>query len=113
MHELSIVVEILKTVEETVRENKLTEVEAIVLQVGELSTVVPRYLEECFPAAADGTMFETTELRIEVLPANAICGDCNKVYPVVPNKGCCPFCRSERKEILSGREFYLKEIVAR
>ena len=36
--------------------NQVTEVEAIVLQVGELSSVVPRYLQACFPAAVDGTM---------------------------------------------------------
>lgn len=112
MHEAGVVIEVLRTVEEVVREQKLARVEAIVLQIGELSSMVPRYVEECFPAAAHGTPFEDTELRIEVLPANARCCGCGKVYPVVPSGGVCPRCGSERKEILSGREFMIKEIVA-
>ncbi len=112
MHELGVVLEVLKTVEGIVAENKLERVETIVLQIGELSSMVPRYVEECFPAAADGTPFERTSLKIEVLPANVRCAACGKVYPVVAHKGICPQCGDERKEILGGREFLIKEIVA-
>jgi hydrogenase nickel incorporation protein HypA/HybF len=112
MHELGVVLEVLKTVEGIMKENELTQVETIVLQIGELSSMVPRYVEACFPAAADGTVFERTALKIEVLPANARCGDCGKVYPVVPHGGVCPRCGDERKELLGGREFLIKEIVA-
>lgn len=112
MHELGVVLEVLKTVEGIMEENNLERVETIVLQIGELSSMVPRYVEDCFPAAADGTPFERTALRIEVLPANARCAGCGKVYPVVAAKGVCPQCGDERKEILGGREFLIKEIVA-
>ncbi len=112
MHELGVVIEVLKTVEAAMEEHGLTRVEAIVLQIGELSSMVPRYVQDCFPAAADGTVFQDTELRIEVLPANALCGECRKVYAFVKQKGRCPLCGSERREILGGREFMIKEIVA-
>ena len=60
MHELGIMYHIVEQVTSVVEQNQLTEVEAIVLQVGELSSVVPRYLHACFPAAVDGTVLENT-----------------------------------------------------
>ena len=112
MHELGVVMEVIKVVEQTMRENNLTQVEKIVLQIGELSSMIPHYVQDCYPACVDGTSLENTKLEIEILGANAICKECNKVYPVVQYKGVCPHCSSQNREVLSGREFFIKEIVA-
>ncbi|WP_320128247.1 hydrogenase maturation nickel metallochaperone HypA [uncultured Sphaerochaeta sp.] len=112
MHELSVVMEVVKIVEKAMQENNLQQVKTIVLQIGEVSSMIPRYLHECFPAAVDGTALENSKLEIEILPANALCKNCKKVYPLVPNKGVCPQCGSNHKELLGGREFFIKEIVA-
>ncbi|WP_099469017.1 hydrogenase maturation nickel metallochaperone HypA/HybF [Konateibacter massiliensis] len=112
MHELGIMYHIVEQVLRVVETNQLSEVEAIVLQVGELSSVVPRYLHACFPAAVDGTVLENTKLEVEILTANGICGDCGKVYPLLEHAKVCPECKGEAFEIISGREFYLKEIRA-
>jgi len=113
MHELGVVMEVVKTVERVAQEQRVTEIEALVLQIGELSSMIPRYVEECFPAAADGTVLEHTRLEIEILPGNALCRHCRKVYNLLANKQTCPHCGSNRWELLSGREFMIKEIVAR
>ncbi|MGF7145587.1 hydrogenase nickel incorporation protein HypA/HybF [Anaerotaenia torta] len=112
MHELGIMYHIVEQVLKVAESNRLSEVEAIVLQVGEMSSVVPRYLHACFPAAVDGTVLENTKLEIEILAANGICRNCRKVYPLLEHARVCPECRSEEFEIISGREFYLKEIRA-
>lgn len=112
MHELGVVFEVVKTVKRIKIENNLTKVDTIVLQVGQLSSMIPKYLEECFPAAIDGTEFEDMKLEIEILPANALCKSCNTVYNAVDNRGICPKCHSDEKEIISGREFFIKEIKA-
>lgn len=112
MHELGIMYHIVEQVLKVVNQNALSEVDAIVLQVGELSSVVPRYLHACFPAAVDGTMLEQTTLEVEVLTANGICRGCGKVYGVTEHKGVCPFCGENEHELISGSEFYLKEIRA-
>lgn len=112
MHELGIMYHVVEQVLNVVAVNQVTEVEAIVLQVGELSSVVPRYLQACFPAAVDGTILENTKLEIETLTANGICKVCNKVYPLIENSRVCPACHSEEYEMISGTEFYLKEIRA-
>ena len=67
MHELGVVIEVVKTLDKIVLENNLTEVESIVLQIGEISSMIPKYIEDCFDVAIDGTQFEKTKLRIEVL----------------------------------------------
>lgn len=112
MHELGIVYEIVKSVQNVVLENKLTKVEKIVLQIGEASSVVPKYMEECYPAAVYGTEFENTKLEIEILPANAICHDCQKTFTDLLKNRECPNCHSKQWEMISGKEFLIKEIVA-
>ncbi|MGF6376570.1 hydrogenase nickel incorporation protein HypA/HybF [Clostridiales Family XIII bacterium PM5-7] len=112
MHELGIMYHVVKQVLSVVDQHQLQEVEAIVLQVGELGSVIPRYLEACFPAAVDGTILENTKLEIEVILANGICQQCDKVFELTANEGICPECGSKNYETLNGREFLLKEIRA-
>ncbi len=112
MHELGIMYHIVEQVLRVVETNQLSEVETIVLQVGELSSVVPRYLHACFPAAVDGTVLKNTKLEIEILTANGICKDCGKVYPLLEFSRICPKCKGKDFEMIGGTEFYLKEIRA-
>ncbi len=67
MHELGIVIEIVKTVENFVEKNHLSRVDTLVLQIGKMAPVVPQYIEQCYPAAVDGTSMENTKLVIETL----------------------------------------------
>lgn len=114
MHELGVIIEIVNTVQKICDEQEIEKVEAIVLQVGEISPVVPRFLEECYPAAVDGTNMQETELIIEIIPANALCQSCRKVYhiPENPNadKNICPNCSSDETVLVSGRELNIKEL---
>ena len=112
MHELGIIIEVVKNVEQFAKQNGVTKIDTIVLQIGELSPVIPKYVEECYPAAVDGTMMQDTKLKIEILKANAMCKGCGKAFAVVENNGKCPHCESEKSELLGGREFMIKEIVA-
>ena len=110
MHELGIVMEIVKVVDNLAKEQGITAVDTIVLQIGELSPVVPKYIEECYPAAIDGTFMENTKLEIEIMPGNGICKNCNTVFNVLAENGSCPKCQSKDFEIISGRDLYIKEI---
>ncbi|MCT4686121.1 hydrogenase maturation nickel metallochaperone HypA/HybF [Vallitalea sp.] len=112
MHELGVVIEVVKTVQNIAQENKLTKIDSLVLQIGELSSMIPRYIKECYPAAVDGTLLQDTKLKIEIIPGNALCKNCNKVFNLLENKGKCPHCGLKDWELLSGKEFMIKEIVA-
>jgi len=111
MHELSIVIEVAKAVEEIALENGITAVDTIVLQIGEISTVIPHYVEECYPAAVDGTMLEKTKLKLEIIKATAICNLCHRNFDIVPSEGFCPECHTKEWTLLTGKEFILKEII--
>ncbi|MGI5985894.1 MAG: hydrogenase maturation nickel metallochaperone HypA [Clostridiales bacterium] len=110
MHELGIVMEIVRVVEDLAKEQDITEVDTIVLQIGELSPVVPKYIEECYPAAIDGTFMEKTKLEIEIIPGNAMCKNCGTVFNLLSRNGICPKCQKKEYEILSGKDFFIKEI---
>lgn len=112
MHELSVVIEVVKTVEKFAAVNNLVKIDTLVLQIGELSSMIPRYVKECYPAAVDGTILQDTELKIEIIPGNAICKNCNKVFNIIKNNGKCPYCTSKNWDLLSGKKFFIKEIVA-
>lgn len=112
MHELGVVIEVVKSVEKFAKKNEVTKIDKIVLQIGELSSMIPKYIESCYPAAVDGTIMEETKLEIEVLPGNGICTTCNHVFNFIRNKGKCPACGNNNIEIISGKEFMIKEILA-
>ena len=111
MHELGVVMEVVKTVLNFVRENDIEEIDTLVLQIGELSAMIPKYIQAVYPAAADGTILEKTKLRIEIIPGNGMCKDCRTVYNLIQNNGSCPKCASKQMELLSGKEFVVKEIL--
>ncbi|WP_138206658.1 hydrogenase maturation nickel metallochaperone HypA [Haloimpatiens lingqiaonensis] len=112
MHELGVVIEVVNTIEKIAIKQKLTKIDALVLQIGELSSMVPKYIEECYPAAVDGTILQDTKLKIEIIPGNAICKRCSKVFNIIENGKKCPNCGSDDLGLLSGKEFMIKEIIA-
>ncbi len=112
MHELGIVYEVIKIVDQFVIENQLTKVEKIVLEIGQLSQAIPRFIEECYPAAVSETAYEETKLEIVTLPAMGLCNGCQNEYNIVTHRKVCPECEAEDFKLISGQEFNIKEIVA-
>ena len=112
MHELGILCEVVKTVENFARDNGLTRIDTLVLQIGELTPIVPKYIEDCYPAAVDRTPLQDMKLKIEIIPGNGMCQNCGKVCNLVENSGKCPSCGGNEFDILSGRDFMIKEIIA-
>lgn len=112
MHELGIVYEVIKVVDNFVKENSISRVEKIVLEIGQLSQAIPRFIEECYPAAVDNTQYADTKLEIIVLAANAECRDCGEIFNIVEHRKVCPKCSAEKFNLISGDEFNIKEVVA-
>lgn len=113
MHELGLVYQVVKTVDEVVKNNNLVEVNEIVLQVGEMSDVVPQFLEEAWQAAAPTTDYPSAKMTVEVAPAMAECLSCGYEGHVKTFAPDCPHCHSSDLKIISGRQFDIKEIVAK
>ena len=113
MHELGIVFHIIRSVEKVAAENDLEKGSAVVLELGEVSGVVPDYLTDCWRwAAAKSELASGSELRIETLPAVTRCGGCGADYPTVAHGRTCPRGGSGDTWLLTGNEVNIKEIEA-
>ena len=109
MHEIGVVRQMLKTVEEFAAENEMDEIVSIVLEIGDLSMIIPKYVEDIYSVIVKGTRFEHTELVIETVEGQGVCRQCKRAFPIVKNEGYCPRCGKRDADIISGRDFVIKE----
>jgi len=112
MHEISVLMEVVKQVEQIAIENSIDRIESIVLEIGELSSVVPMFLENYYPMLIeDKKCLQNSNLVIERIEGVAKCKHCKSIFNVIAHEGYCPNCKGFDKTILSGREFLIKELV--
>ena len=111
MHELGIVFHIIDTVEQVGRENGVTQVRCVTLDVGQVSGIEDPYLMDCWRWAADRTeVLSGSELNIETIRAVTHCDDCGCEYDTVAHGKICPECGGEHTWLLCGNETMIKEI---
>lgn len=114
MHELGIVFNIIKTVEEVGEENSLTSVASVTLEIGEVSGIVPVFITDCWKWAAEKSeLCKGSQLLVEQIDAVTYCEACGKTYPTVKYAKICPHCKSERTYLLTGNEINIKQIEAK
>lgn len=112
MHELGIICEVIKIINNLAVEEKFDRVEAVVLEVGELSGISPMLIHECFPIASrDNALYVDTKITVETVIGSAKCDHCEKIFNVIENEGYCPICKCFDKQILCGTEFIIKEVI--
>ena len=113
MHELGIVFHIIKGVKKVAEENQLTEIASVTVELGEVSTVIPHYLTDCWRwAVKNEDMLCDTELKIEEIAALTYCESCGKTYGTIEHGKTCPCCGSERTYLLQGDQVMIREIEA-
>ena len=111
MHELGIVFYIIRDVKEVAAQNGVSHVSKVVMNIGEVSTVVPEYLTDCWRWAADKEeLLKGCELEVIVTDSVTVCNACGKEYPTVEHGKNCPFCGSTDTVLLRGNEVEIKEI---
>lgn len=112
MHELGLMDSVIKTVRRIIKEENLNYVQKIVLEVGELSGVVPHFITDCYKAVVADTEYENTELVIEIVPGIARCNDCCIEFKIDIEKLSCPFCSGKNLTPIDGKDLIIKEIEA-
>lgn len=111
MHELGVVFYVVKDVKKVAEENNVEKVNAVTIQVGEVSGIIHEYLVDCWNwARKKEPVMEEAEMRIEEIPAVTYCEDCKETYPTVAHGKTCPHCGSEATYLLEGNEFKIKEV---
>ena len=106
MHELGVTFHIIDHLEKVAKENEVEKIRKVVLELGEVSTVIESYLQNCWTwAAKKRPLFEEAELIVETLPAITYCEECEKTYSTIEYGKICPHCGSEHTYLLQGSEF--------
>lgn len=113
MHELGLVIHVIKAVEKLAAERQLTRIAALTLEIGEVSGVLPDYLFDCWDwAHKKSELLSDTLLQIEELPAVTACEACGGTYATVKHAKQCPHCQSTKTVLLRGNEFNIKQVLA-
>ncbi len=69
MHELGVLCQVVKKVNDIASQNNIRSIRHITLEVGEASGFVPVFLEKLFPAAVDRfPAFQNAKLNINLVP---------------------------------------------
>lgn len=111
MHELGVVFYCIKEVNKIAQENNVRRVHSVTVQIGEVSTVIPYFFEDCWNwAVKKETVLKDAAIIIEVQKAVTHCEDCNSDYPTVEYGKTCPNCGGENTFLLEGNGIYIKQI---
>ena len=107
MHELAICQALIEQVESIARDHQAGQVTTILLNIGPLSGVEPRLVEQAFLIASAGTVAADAELVIDSLPVTVSCAHCGSVTSVLPNRLVCANCGDWHTTLVSGDELQL------
>ena len=102
---MGIVLHLAKTLDETAKEEHLSKIGSVTLQVGEVSGILTDYFVECWdyfkprhPILKDSTLI------LETIPAVTWCDNCKRTYETVKYGG--------ETWLLKGNECIIKQIEA-
>jgi hydrogenase nickel incorporation protein HypA/HybF len=111
MHELAITEQIAEIAIRHGEKNAAMKITDLYLVIGELSTVIDDSVQFYWDLITENTICEGAKLHFQRIPAKFRCQDCGKEYPMVDGElAPCPFCQSNKMEILEGKEFHLDSI---
>ncbi len=112
MHELGIAFHIIKEVDAFAEEKAIPSVKGVTIELGEVSGVVPRYLEDVWKWACENRSkhMNGCKLNIIVTKATTYCKACTKTYPTLPSGKKCPHCGSEDTYLVEGNEVTIQSI---
>ena len=110
MHEISLVRNIFKTLEDEFP-GEMDKVRGIHLNVGLLSNVQPILMQNAFEAVLlDDPKYNKTSLHVTVLSVLVHCDDCNKDTEVQQYKFACAACGKPSKNIVQGEELLISKV---
>ncbi len=112
MHELGIIFHIIDELKVIAKENNVKHINSVTLEVGEVSTLIPSYLEDCWIWAVhkEDDVIKDCKLKIEVVRAETFCTNCGKTFETVRYAKVCPYCKSDHTYLIKGNEKTIKEI---
>ena len=115
MHELQVTKSILDIVLRHAITNNVTKIMTINLSVGELSDLENEWIQHYFDYLAKDTLAEGAKLQIERIPVVLKCEECSHSFQVNMKEEKdirCPECQSKSTTLISGKDYYIKDMEA-
>ncbi len=106
MHELGITQNIVAIVAEYAQGKK---VNRVLLEIGQLSAIMPEAVRFCFDIVSQGTVLAGAKLEILEIPGLGCCCECGAEIALEKYAGKCD-CGSLQINVVNGEELKIKEI---
>jgi hydrogenase nickel incorporation protein HypA/HybF len=106
VHELSITESVIAAVTERLSDERI---EAVTLEVGRLSGVVPDSIRFCFDLCTEGTSLAGARLDIIDIAGRARCRSCGSEFDMADQTPLCA-CGSADLQILAGEELRIANV---
>ena len=113
MHELSVTESILTSVLESAEKHGVTKILRIHLEIGELNDLKGEWIQHFFDYLSKDTIAADAKLRIERTPVVMECDECGHSFEVnikEIKEIQCPECANKKCTLLSGKEYYIKDM---
>jgi hydrogenase nickel incorporation protein HypA/HybF len=110
---------IFKVAEATAIKHGAKQITEVLLEIGELTLIVPELLQRSFEMATSGSIAEGAKLVITITRGKIKCRDCEKISEVILNEEAqltglqlfqCSHCLSTNTEIIEGKKANVKNI---
>jgi hydrogenase nickel incorporation protein HypA/HybF len=113
MHELPVVLDILRVMEEEAGKRNFKKITRIDLVIGELSSIVGECVQMYFDVASKDSVCAGAKLTFDYRPAMLRCRKCGREFPH-QKSFTCPACGGDAVLIKgTGREFYIRSFEGR
>jgi hydrogenase nickel incorporation protein HypA/HybF len=113
MHELQVTERILNIALKHAETNDVNQIISIQLKVGELSDLEDEWMQKYFDYLSKETIAKDAKLKIERVPVVMECDACSHSFQVnikEIKEIFCPECDNKKCTLISGREYYVKDM---
>lgn len=112
MHEISLIRQVFRTLEEQFSEEELTRLKTIQLRIGLLANVEPTLLRNAYEAvlATDQQQHKEVNLKVELVPIEIECPQCNKRSEVKEYRFVCLHCGHLTNNVVQGTELLISGV---
>ena len=113
MHELHVTKSIFQIVLKHAITGNVNCVHSVNLEIGALSDLQGEWIQQYFNRLSRGTVAEGAKLKITRVPAVFECNDCHQPFEIdslLEKDLSCPYCQCREVNLISGREYHVKNM---
>lgn len=111
MHEMSTMIRLVNQALSCAEKEGAVSVREMTVDVGEMTDIVPEYLQKYYPEATKGTILEGSRLITHVVPTKVHCLTCGTdFHPSKKFNYKCPTCGGIHCKVLKGRSVELASL---